>query len=222
MELTTTQRIDARSTTMLASAWPHLSAIAERLADDTRGDSERLIRDAWRWANAERSTPSGLLERLAAAGDRVAVEVIATARRPPEHVVPARSGRPIEPGTGPGTVSERAQVAELIVLVLRAQLSPAARFAFVARKAFACPPGRLRRILRSALDGPGRRASAPAPDGRRRIRPAAPLGVTRAFRAAAHSANLADIEDLIGADLVDRPALWRRLSRPVSAARSYQ
>ena len=113
------QRFDNGASTVLASAWPHLSAIAGRLADGTRDDSERIIRDAWRrWSDTGCSTPTGLLGRSATAGHRIAVEVIATAHRPPEHVVPARRGRPIEAGTGPGTASERAQAAELVVLIL--------------------------------------------------------------------------------------------------------
>ncbi|PZF84683.1 hypothetical protein [Jiangella anatolica] len=219
------QRIDTGATTVLASAWPHLSAIAGRLADGTRADSERIIRDAWRrWSVDADSTRSGLPGRFANAGDRIAVEIIAAAHRRTEHPARERAGRTAEPGAGSASETERTQAAELAVLVLRAQLTPAAQLVFVARKAFACPAGGLRRILRSgaiALGDPGRPARTRRDDWpRRRARPMGFRPIARAFRAAARSANLADIEDLLGADLVDRPALWRRLSRPAPATRS--
>lgn len=201
-----------RPAAVLAIAWPHLSAVAHRLAGDAPGGAERAVHDAWRrWTDAERSAPTGFPARLTSAAHLFAVEVIKAARRPPGRTVPSRHGRPIEPGTGPGTESERAQAAELVVVVLREQLSPPEVAAFVLRKTFACPPSRLRDILLSgaaALDDPGLRA-VPAIRGPR-SRPPAPRRIVRAFRAAARSANLADVEDLLGADLVDRPVLWRR------------
>lgn len=183
---------------------PRLFGIAYRMLGRA-ADAEDVVQDVWlRWQGTDR----------AAVRDRVAFLVTITTRLTLNAAGSARSRREIPvdhwlPGQvlgaeDPAQVSERSADLEQAVLLLLQRLSPTERAVFVLREAFDYPfrdiAERLR-ITEANARQIGRRARVHLAGTRQEpVRKAARDRLLGAFRAAAQSGAVADLERLLADD----------------------
>jgi RNA polymerase sigma factor (sigma-70 family) len=194
--------------TVFTSQRPRLRKIASRVLGDT-AEAEDVVQEVWlRWQRTNRDEIDNPPAFLATATTRVAINVLQSAHRRRETSITPRSDDLTEvvmADADPASDAERAEAAEQALRVMLERLSPAERAAYLLRKAFDYPYGRIadlvpctaanaRQLVRRAHL---RLASSPC-------QPVSSLAHRRlvsAFVAAAQVGDFAELEALLVADI---------------------
>ncbi|MFB4274474.1 sigma-70 family RNA polymerase sigma factor [Nonomuraea sp. MTCD27] len=199
--------LDAAATAFV-TAQPRLYAIALRVLEDT-GEAEDLVQEAWlRWERADRSDVISPSAFLALTTTRLAINVARSARKRREMSVGSWLPETVDPGVGPETAVERHEAVDGAVRLMLERLTPAERAAYLLRKAFDYPYQRISEILHLGADHARqlvRRAHEHIATERcRPVNSAAHRRLVQTFLAAARTGDLAELEELLAADVARR------------------
>jgi RNA polymerase sigma-70 factor (ECF subfamily) len=199
---------------VFVTARPRLFSIALRILGDV-GDAEDVVQDAWlRWERADRSVIVSPPAFLAMTTIRLALNVAQSARRRRETYAGPWLPETVDRGAGPLAAAERHEEVDGALRLLLAKLTPAERAAYLLRRAFDYPYRRISEVLRLEVDHTRqlvRRATERiAAERCRPVDAAAHRRLVRAFLAAARTGHLAELEQLLAADVVRRPPSRRR------------
>ncbi|MFC7644737.1 sigma-70 family RNA polymerase sigma factor [Streptosporangium lutulentum] len=184
---------------------PRLFAIARRVLDDV-GEAEDVVQETWlRWERADRSVVVSPPAFLAMTTTRLAINVTHSARKRRETSAGPWLPETVDHGVSPETVAERHEAVDAAVRLLLEKLSPAERAAYLLRKAFDYPYRRISDVLHLSADHTRqlvRRAHEHIATGRRQpVDATAHRHLVRTFLAAAQSGDLAELEELLAADV---------------------
>ncbi|MBE1604125.1 RNA polymerase sigma-70 factor (ECF subfamily) [Actinopolymorpha pittospori] len=190
---------------VFVTARPRLFGIALRVLEDV-GEAEDVVQDTWlRWERADRSVVLSPSAFLATTISRLAINVTQTARRRRETSAGAFLPEQVDRGVGPETAAERHEAVDVAVQLLLETLTPAERAAYLLRKAFDYPYRRISEILHLGADHTRqlvRRAQERIVGERRQpVDAVAHRRLVRTFLAAAQSGDLAELEELLVADV---------------------
>lgn len=190
---------------VFVTARPRLFAIALRVLGDA-GEAEEVVQDAWlRWARADRSVVISPPAFLALTTTRLAINVAQSARRRRETSTGLWMPETVDPGVSPETAAERHEAVDGAVHLLLERLTPAERAAYVLRKAFDYPYRRISDVLHLGAAHTRqlvRRAHEHIATGRPQpVDTIAHRRLMRAFLTAAQTGDLAELEDLLAADI---------------------
>jgi RNA polymerase sigma factor (sigma-70 family) len=119
-------------------ARPRLFGIAYRMLGSA-AEAEDVVQDVWlRWQTTDRSPVRNPLAFLVTATQRLAINVLQSARARRETAVGSSLPEPADTSAGadPGVGTERAEALTHAVRLLLERLSPAQRAAYVLREAF--------------------------------------------------------------------------------------
>ncbi|MEQ4722521.1 sigma-70 family RNA polymerase sigma factor [Nonomuraea sp. B19D2] len=197
-------RGDAAASAFVSAA-PRLFTIGLRILQDV-GEAEDVVQETWlRWARADRSIVNNPSAFLALTTTRLAINVAQSARRRHETSagpwLPETSDRSVSPETA----AERREAVNTALWLLLERLSPAERAAYLLRIAFDYPYRRISEILHLGEDHARqlvRRARDHlATERRHPISTTAHRRLVRTFLAAAETGDLAELEELLAADL---------------------
>ncbi|QFY14215.1 RNA polymerase subunit sigma-24 [Nonomuraea phyllanthi] len=203
--------LDAAS--VFVTTRPRLFSIALRVLEDV-GEAEDVVQEAWlRWARADRSDVLSPPAFLALTTTRLAINVTQSARRRRETSAGPWLPETVDRAIGPETAAEQHDAVDAAVRLLLERLTPAERAAYMLRKAFDYPYRRISEILHLGTDHTRqlvRRAHERlATERRRPVDTAAHRRLVRTFLVAAETGDLAELEELLAAD-VARSASGRR------------
>ncbi|MFC0552834.1 sigma factor [Planotetraspora thailandica] len=187
---------------------PRLFAIARRVLGDV-GEAEDVVQETWlRWERADRSVVISPPAFLAMTTTRLAINVVQSARRRREMSVGPWLVETVDRSVSLEAEAERHEAVDLAVRLLLEKLSPAELAAYLLRKAFDYPYRRISDVLHLGEDHTRqlvRRAHEHIATGRRRpVAPAAHRRLVQAFLAAAQTGDLAELEQLLAADVFPR------------------
>jgi RNA polymerase sigma factor (sigma-70 family) len=191
---------------VFVTARPRLFGIALRVVGDV-DEAEDVVQEAWiRWERADRSGVASPSAFLALTTTRLAINVLQSARKRRETCAGRWLAEAVERSAGPqATVECQEEVTDAVRLLL-ARLTPAERAAYLLRRAFEYPYRRISEVLGLEADHARqlvRRATERISAGRDRPVDAAAHGrLVQVFLAAARTGNLADLEELLAADVV--------------------
>ncbi|SNT55783.1 RNA polymerase sigma-70 factor, ECF subfamily [Streptosporangium subroseum] len=199
---------------------PRLFAIARRVLDDV-GEAEDVVQETWlRWERTDRSIVVSPPAFLAMTTTRLALNVTQSARRRRETSVGPWLPETVDHNGSPETAAERHDAVDVAVRLLLEKLSPAERAAYLLRKAFDYPYRRISEVLHLGADHTRqlvRRAHEHIATGRRRpVNTVAHRRLVQTFLAAAQTGDLAELEELLAADVSARSGDGD--SRPISAS----
>ncbi|NUP67226.1 MAG: RNA polymerase subunit sigma-24 [Nonomuraea sp.] len=191
---------------VFAAARPRLFGIALRVLDDV-GEAEDVVQETWlRWERADRSDVVSPPAFLALTTTRLAINVTQSARRRRETSAGPWLPETVDRGVSPETSAERQEAVDGAIRLLLERLTPAERAAYLLRKAFDYPYRRISEILQLGADHARqlvRRAHEHLAAGRRRpVSSVAHRRLVRTFLAAARTGDLAELEDVLAADVV--------------------
>jgi RNA polymerase sigma-70 factor (ECF subfamily) len=183
---------------------PRLLRIAYRVLGDA-AEAEDIVQEAWlRWQRADRREVDNPPAFLATATHRLAINVVQSARTRHETAGAPWQEDPVDALVDLETTAERTSEVELALRVLLERLSPAERAAFVLRKGFDYPYGKVATILHiSAANARQLVSRAYAHlDASRRLTVSldAHRRLVRAFVTAARAGEFAQLESLLTAD----------------------
>jgi RNA polymerase sigma-70 factor, ECF subfamily len=194
-----------QAASVFVDARPRLFGIAYRILDSA-SEAEDVVQDAWlRWQRTDRAIVLNPTAFLATTTTRLALNVVQSARRRHETYADRWPHESADPGIGPEACAERGDAIETAVLLLLQNLTPTERAAYLLREAFEYPYHRIAETLH--LDAAHtrqlvRRAhQRVAAERRRPVNPSVHRRLVLAFRAAAYAGNLADLEQLLAADV---------------------
>ncbi|MFB9207114.1 sigma factor-like helix-turn-helix DNA-binding protein [Nonomuraea spiralis] len=170
------------------------------------GEAEDVVQEAWlRWERADRSAVLSPPAFLALTTTRLAVNVTKSARRRRETSSGPWLPESVDHGVSPETAAERHEAADLAIRLLLEKLTPAERATYLLRKAFDYPYRRISEVLHLSADHARQlvlRAHVHLDAERRRpVNVAAHRCLVRTFIAAAQSGDLAELEELLAADV---------------------
>ncbi|KAB8189675.1 RNA polymerase subunit sigma-24 [Nonomuraea phyllanthi] len=186
-------------------AAPRLFSIGLRVLEDV-GEAEDVVQETWlRWARTDRSVVINPPAFLALTASRLALNVAQSARRRRETTAGPWLPETTDPSIGPETSAERHDAVDGAILLLLERLTPAERAVYVLRTAFDYPYRRIseilhlgedhaRQLVRRARDHLATARSCP-------VSSTAHRRLVRAFLAAAQTGDLAELEDLLAADV---------------------
>ncbi|ETK34744.1 sigma factor [Microbispora sp. ATCC PTA-5024] len=185
---------------------PRLIAIALRVLRDV-GEAEDVVQEAWlRWARTDRSAVLSPPAFLALTTTRLAVNVVQSARRRRETSAGLWLPEAADGGAGPDTAAERQDAVDVAVWLLLEKLTPAERAVYLLRKAFDYPYRRISEILHLRACHTrqlARRAHEHlATERRQPVNTTAHRRLVRTFLAAAQTGDLAELEELLAADVI--------------------
>ena len=183
---------------------PRLTEIAYQVLGSV-GETEDVVQEAWlRWQRTDRSAVLNPTAFIATTTTRLALNMAQSARSRRETYADPRLLERADSGIGPEARAERGEAVEHAVLLLLRNLTPTERAAYVLREAFGYPYQQIAEILRlTAAHARQLVRRAHQRLGTERGRPVNPTVHRRlvlAFRAAASTGNLADLERLLAAD----------------------
>jgi RNA polymerase sigma factor (sigma-70 family) len=198
---------DAAASVFVTTA-PRLFAIARRVLGDV-GEAEDVVQEAWlRWERADRSVVISPPAFLAMTTTRLAINVTQSARKRRETSVGPWLVEPVDHGVSLETAAERHEAVDAALRLLLEKLSPAERAAYLLRKAFDYPYRRISEVLHLGADHTRqlvRRAHEHiAAERRQPVNAIAHRRLVQTFLAAAQTGNLAELEELLAADVSAR------------------
>ncbi|WP_442942116.1 sigma-70 family RNA polymerase sigma factor [Nonomuraea sp. NBC_00507] len=199
--------LDAAATVFTATR-PRLYAIARSVLGDV-GEAEDVVQEAWlRWERADRSVVISPPAFLAMTTTRLAINVVQSARRRRETSVNPWLVETVDRSVGLETAAERHEAVDVAVRLLLEKLSPAERAVYLLRTAFDYPYRRISEVLHLGADHARqlmRRAHEHiATERRQPVDAAAHRRLVRVFLAAAQNGDLAELEELLAADVSAR------------------
>ena len=195
---------------------PRLFGIAYRVLGNA-SEADDVVQETWiRWQGTDRRTVRDAAAFLATATTRLAINVAQSARARRETYIGPRVVDRVDAAANPSLDAEQGDALESAVRMLLQKLSPAERAAYVLREAFDYPYRHIAQVL--ALSEANARQLVTR--ARRRLcgEHRRPVGATEyqrlldAFVAAAHTGDLARLEQLLAAGAVV-PATCRPVRR---------
>ena len=187
---------------------PRLFGIAYRVLGSP-ADADDVVQDAWiRWQGTDRTKVRDAAAFLATTTTRLAINVGQSARVRHETSIEVRPVEPVDTEADPALGAEQREALEDAVRILLEKLSPAERAVYVLRVAFDHPYREIAHVLalnevnaRQIFTRARRRLSA----GACRTVPAAERQrLLDAIVAAAQTGEIADLEQLLAADVAGR------------------
>jgi RNA polymerase sigma-70 factor (ECF subfamily) len=184
---------------------PRLFAIALRILEDV-GEAEDVVQEAWlRWERADRSVVISPPAFLAMTTTRLAINVTQSARRRRETSAGPWLPETVDHSVSPETAAERHEAVDAAVRLLLEKLTPTEWAAYLLRKAFEYPYRRISEVLHLGEDHTRqlvRRAHERIATGQRQpVNAAAHRRLLRTFLAAAQAGDVAELEELLAADV---------------------
>ncbi|MDX3357095.1 RNA polymerase sigma-70 factor [Streptomyces sp. ME01-24h] len=193
--------------TVFQALRPRLFGIAYRMLGSA-AEAEDVVQDVWlRWQAADRDAvenPTGFLTTVTT---RLAINVTQSARVRREGYVGPWLPEPVDTRSDPALGAERGEAVEIAVLLLLERLTPTERAAYVLREAFDYPYREIADVLdlseansRQLVSrarkhiAAGRREQVDKDEHRRLL---------EAFVAAARAGDMAGLEKLLAADVVN-------------------
>lgn len=172
-------------------------------------EANDVVQDAWiRWQRTDRSRVRDSDAFLATTTTRLAINVRRSARVNHETSIGLRYAELADDASDPSLGVERRERLEVAVRTLLEKLSPSERAVYLLREAFGYPYQDIAAVLpigeanaRKLATRARERLSA---DYRRPVRSAEQDRLLHAFDAAAQTGDVAALEELLAADLVDR------------------
>ena len=190
---------------------PRLFGIACRIVGNAP-DAEDIVQDVWlRWQRTDRSAVVDPAAFLATTTTRLAINLVRCARR--RHETYVASWLPEEntaDDADPCTLAEREESIGLAARMLLERLSPAERATYVLREGFQYPYRRIAETLR--IEAPNARQLVKRARDRlssnrcRSYTPAEHSQLVRALVSASRAGELADLEELLTAELAEQAA----------------
>jgi RNA polymerase sigma factor (sigma-70 family) len=194
------------ATSVFVRARPRLLQIAYRILGDTC-EAEDVVQEAWlRWQTTDRTrvlNPSAL---LATTTTRLAINVLQSARRRRESSASPWLPEPGDTGVDPETAAERVEAVERALLLLMETLTPTERAAYLLREGLGYPYRQISEVLHLGVANVRQlvrraRQRLAADRCRRPVDSEAHRRLVQAFLAAAQAGSLADIEELLFAEM---------------------
>jgi RNA polymerase sigma factor (sigma-70 family) len=190
---------------------PRLFGIAYRIVGNVP-EAEDIVQDVWlRWQRTDRTAVIDPAAFLATATTRLAINLARCARR--RHETYVASWVPEENAADdadPQTQAERDEAIALAARMLLERLSPAERATYVLREGFEYPYRLIAETLRigapNARQLVKRARDRLSSDRSRPYSPAAHSRLVRALVSASRAGELADLEELLTADLAEQAA----------------
>jgi RNA polymerase sigma-70 factor, ECF subfamily len=189
---------------------PRLFGIAYRVLGDA-AEAEDVVQDTWiRWQTTDRSAVRDATAFLATTTTRLAIHVIQSARARRETSGGPQLVEAVDLGTDPSCDLERREALELAIRTLLEKLSPIERAAYVLREAFDYRYRELGAVLelseanaRQIVTRARRHLSG---ERRRPVGAAEQERLVGAVMIATEAGDLATLEAMLSADVVDRVA----------------
>ncbi|MGI5290059.1 sigma factor [Nonomuraea polychroma] len=193
---------------VFVNAQPRLFAIALRVLEDV-GEAEDVVQEAWlRWERTDRSVVISPPAFLALTTTRLAINVAQSARRRRETSAGPWLPDMADHSVSPETAAERHVAVDVAIRLMLEKLTPAERATYLLRKAFDYPYRRISEILHLGADHTRqlvRRAHEHlAAERRQPVNTTAHRRLVRTFLAAAETGDLAELEELLAADVSAR------------------
>jgi RNA polymerase sigma-70 factor (ECF subfamily) len=190
---------------------PRLFAIGLRVLGDV-GEAEDVVQETWlRWAGTDRSVVISPPAFLALTTTRLAINVVQSARRRRETSAGPWLPETPDGSVGPETAAERHEAVDAAIRLLLERLTPAERAVYLLRVAFDYPYRRISEILGLGEDHARqlvRRARGHLVAERRNpVSTTAHRRLVRTFLAAAQTGDVAELEDLLSADVRPRTVM---------------
>ena len=190
---------------VFVSTAPRLFAIGLRVLHDV-GEAEDVVQETWlRWARTDRSVVVSPPAFLALTTTRLAINVVQSARRRHETAAGPWLPDTTDRSVSPETAAERREAVGTAIRLLLERVTPAERAAYLLRIGFDYPYRRISELLHLGEDHARqlvRRARDHLATGRRHpVSAAAHRRLVRTFLAAARTGDLAELEDLLAADV---------------------
>lgn len=187
------------------SAAPRLLTIGLRVLQDV-GEAEDVVQETWlRWARADRSVVISPPAFLALTTTRLAINVAQSARRRRETSAGPWLPETVDLSAGPETAAERREAVDTAIRLLLERLTPAERAVYLLRTAFDYPYRQISELLHLGEDHARqllRRArNHLATERRHQVSTTAHRRLVRTFVAAAQSGDLAELEEVLAADI---------------------
>lgn len=185
---------------------PRLVRLADRVLGN-RTEAEDAVQEAWlRWQRTDRTVVINASAFLATTTTRLALNVAQSAHHRHETPVDSWIREPRDRGHGPEALVEQRDDVERAVRLLLERLTPAERAAYLLREVFDYPYDRISELLglgvanaRQVVTRARRHVST---DRHRPVSPETHRRLVRAFRSAAETGSLVDLERLLAADVV--------------------
>ena len=186
---------------------PRLFGIAYRVLGSAT-EADDVVQDAWiRWQGTDRHKIRDPAAFLATMTSRLALTVGQSARARREISTGPLQADAVDLGHDPSRVAEQAEALELALLALLEKLSTTERAAYILREAFDYPHRRIADVLglseANARQIVTRARGRLRGERRRRVGAAEHRRLLDAFIAAAHSGDLASLERLLAAELIE-------------------
>ncbi|MFD7697257.1 RNA polymerase sigma-70 factor [Streptomyces sp. NPDC059805] len=188
------------------AARPQLFGIAYRVLGSA-AEAEDVVQEAWlRWQNTDHAAVHEPAAFLTTVVTRLAINVAQSARVRRESYVGPWLPEPVDTSQDPQLGAERAEAVEMAVLLLLEKLNPVERAAYVLRKAFDYPYGRIADILETSeanarqLVSRGRRHLGA--ERRESVSPSAHRRLLEVFLSAARTGDMEVLEDVLTTDVV--------------------
>ncbi|WP_252125310.1 sigma factor-like helix-turn-helix DNA-binding protein [Streptomyces sp. MBT84] len=190
---------------------PKLFAIGMRILHDV-GEAQDIVQETWlRWVRTDHSVvvcPPAFLATVAA---RLAINVSQSARWRREILASPWLPESADFSAEPGTAVEHQEAVHTAIMLLMERLPPTERAVYLLRTAFDYPYARISEVLhvREAYARQlMRRARTHLTTARRRpVSTTAHRRLVRAFRQAADTLDLSELEELLVADLARQVAM---------------
>jgi RNA polymerase sigma-70 factor (ECF subfamily) len=191
---------------VFAGVRPRLFGIAYRMLGSS-AEAEDIVQDVWiRWQAYERSKVIDPAAFLATTTTRLAINAAQSARVRREAYIGPWLPEPVDTANDPALGAERDDALELALLHLLEKLSPTQRAAYVLREAFDYPYDEIAEILQLSEANVRQLVSR----GHKRLATERrdPVGkgqhrrLLQAFLAAARKGDLAELEEILAADVV--------------------
>jgi RNA polymerase sigma factor (sigma-70 family) len=187
---------------------PRLFGIACRVLGSA-AEADDVVQDAWiRWQRTDRSKVRDATGFLVTMTTRLALTAGQSARMRRETPIGRRAVEPVDTEADPWLGAEQCEALEIAVQTLLEKLSPTERAAYVLREAFDYPYRRIAEFLalsevnsRQLVTRARRRLSG---EQRRPVLLAEQQRLLDAFVAAAHTGDIATLEQLLAADVAGR------------------
>lgn len=198
------------SAAVFVGTTPRLFAIGLRILHDV-GEAQDVVQETWlRWVGTDRSVVVCPPAFLATTTARLAINVSQSARWRREILAGPWLPESADCSTGPETAVERQEAVDTAIRLLMERLPPAERAVFLLRMAFDYPYARIAEVLnvreahaRQLL----RRARTHLITARLRpVSTTAHRRLVRTFRQAADTLDLAELEELLVAELARQVA----------------
>ena len=184
---------------------PRLMAVGYRLLGST-SEAEDIVQETWlRWQKTDRTVVSNPQALLTTMTTRLAINVSNSARRRHETLVDRWTPEVRVADDDPAVQTERREAVEEAVQLMMARLTPSERAAYVLREAFGYPyreiSERLQVGVANARQLVSRARAHLAVDARTVANSASHEPFLQAFLNAVQDGELADLEDVLAADL---------------------